>query len=225
MDIGARAGFPGEFVDLTPLIAAAGFGLSQYPANLLDAMKDGRTGALLGLPYGVIPVGHLLQQGPLRPGRPEVPTTEGWRPYTMPDGSKVPWNWDTVRAVAMKLSLDTNGKNATQAGFDPTKQAQFGFEFQAADGLAVAKAFGQRFVPWLGRQDRPVPRRLEGSLDLVLRRHLERPLHRQRQRTRLGRPGGSDPVHVLLPLVRRSCCQRQAQALGTSRSCRRTHRA
>jgi multiple sugar transport system substrate-binding protein len=142
MDIGARAGFPGEFVDLTPLIAAAGFGLSQYPANLLDAMKDGRTGALLGLPYGVIPSVIFYNKDLFDRAGLKYPPQKAGDPYTMPDGSKVPWNWDTVRAVAMKLSLDTNGKNATQAGFDPTKQAQFGFEFQAADGLAVAKAFG-----------------------------------------------------------------------------------
>jgi multiple sugar transport system substrate-binding protein len=62
--------------------------------------------------------------------------------YTMPDGSKVDWTWDTVRNIAMLLSVDKNGKDATQAGFDPANQVQFGLEFQWTEGRRLASNWG-----------------------------------------------------------------------------------
>jgi multiple sugar transport system substrate-binding protein len=53
--IKGRAGFAGQFLDMTPLIEAAGFDMSQYPEKLVNTMKDGQTGALLGIPYAVYP--------------------------------------------------------------------------------------------------------------------------------------------------------------------------
>src|SRR6185295_7731089 len=53
--IKGRAGFAGQFADMGPLIKNAGFDLSQYPEQLVNTMKDGQTGALLGIPYAVYP--------------------------------------------------------------------------------------------------------------------------------------------------------------------------
>jgi multiple sugar transport system substrate-binding protein len=142
MDVGQRAAFPGEFIDMTPQVAAAGYDLSQYPAGLLDATRDGRTGALLGLPFGVIPSVLFYNKDLFDRAGLQYPPQKAGDPYVMPGGSKVPWTWDAVRSIAKKLSLDSAGKDATQLGFDPTKQIQFGFEFQAAEGLNVASVFG-----------------------------------------------------------------------------------
>jgi multiple sugar transport system substrate-binding protein len=62
--------------------------------------------------------------------------------FGVADGAQVDWNWDAVRKLGMLLSVDSNGKDATQAGFDPTKQVQFGFEFQWTEGRRLASAFG-----------------------------------------------------------------------------------
>src|SRR4051794_41285647 len=51
----------------------------------------------------------------------------------MPDGSVVPWNYDTVRKIALILTVDKNGKDATEAGFDPENIVQWGFEPQRDD--------------------------------------------------------------------------------------------
>ncbi len=51
----------------------------------------------------------------------------------MPDGSTVPWDYDTVRKIAMILTVDKNGKDATEAGFDPENIVQWGFEPQRDD--------------------------------------------------------------------------------------------
>ncbi len=40
------------------------------------------------------------------------------------------WNWDTLAQVARLLTIDSTGKNATEAGFDVTEAVQYGFSFQ-----------------------------------------------------------------------------------------------
>jgi multiple sugar transport system substrate-binding protein len=51
----------------------------------------------------------------------------------MPDGSKVPWDWDTIANLAKILTVDKNGKDATEEGFDPESIVQWGFEPQRDD--------------------------------------------------------------------------------------------
>ena len=60
----------------------------------------------------------------------------------MPDGTVVDWNYDTVRQVAMMLTVDKAGKDATEAGFDPTKIVQYGFEPQRDDLRGLGAYFG-----------------------------------------------------------------------------------
>jgi multiple sugar transport system substrate-binding protein len=60
----------------------------------------------------------------------------------MPDGSMVDWNYDTVRQVAKLLTVDKANKDATQAGFDPKKIAQWGLELQRDDLRGLGAYFG-----------------------------------------------------------------------------------
>ena len=39
------------------------------------------------------------------------------------------WDWDTFVDVAKKLTVDINGKNATEEGFDPSKIMDYGLGF------------------------------------------------------------------------------------------------
>ncbi|MGC3998007.1 MAG: extracellular solute-binding protein [Anaeromyxobacter sp.] len=41
------------------------------------------------------------------------------------------WTWEQFVEVARKLTIDRNGKNATQPGFDPTAIKQFGVTFES----------------------------------------------------------------------------------------------
>jgi multiple sugar transport system substrate-binding protein len=140
--IKGRAGFAGQFLDMTPLIANAAFDMTKYPAKLVDTMKDGQTGALLGIPYAVYPSYIFFNKDLFDEAGLKYPPQKVGDKYTMPDGTKVDWNWDTVRNIGMLLSVDKNGKDATQAGFDPASQTQFGFEFQWTEGRRLASAFG-----------------------------------------------------------------------------------
>ena len=76
----------------------------------------------------------------------------------MPDGCQVDWNYDTIRQIAMLLTVDKNGKDATQAGFDPKNIVQYGFEPQRDDlrGLGAYWGAGQLLGP-TARQSRSRP--------------------------------------------------------------------
>ncbi|MFC5449088.1 ABC transporter substrate-binding protein [Paenibacillus aestuarii] len=52
-----------------------------------------------------------------------------------PSKAENAWTWDEFLLVAQKLTKDKNGKNATEAGFDPGNIVQYGFDFpNAAEG-------------------------------------------------------------------------------------------
>jgi multiple sugar transport system substrate-binding protein len=54
----------------------------------------------------------------------------------------VDWNWETVAAVGRLLTIDKNGKNATQPGFDRTQIRQYGFVPQWAGASYFASYYG-----------------------------------------------------------------------------------
>jgi multiple sugar transport system substrate-binding protein len=116
-------------------------------------MKDVNTGILLGIPYAVYPSYIFVNKDLFDEAKLAYPPQKVGDKYTVKgaeaaavfgvaDGAQVDWNWDAVRKLGMLLSVDANGKDATQAGFDPTKQVQFGFEFQWTEGRRLASAFG-----------------------------------------------------------------------------------
>src|SRR5262249_12944253 len=49
--------------------------------------------------------------------------------YTFPDGTTADWTWDTVAKVSKLLTVDKNGKNSTQDGFDKNNIVQYGFTY------------------------------------------------------------------------------------------------
>ena len=52
------------------------------------------------------------------------------------------WDYDTVREIAKILTVDENGNDATEAGFDPEKIVQWGFEPQRDDLRQTGAYFG-----------------------------------------------------------------------------------
>jgi multiple sugar transport system substrate-binding protein len=58
----------------------------------------------------------------------------------MPDGTERPWDYTTVRDLALFLTVDANGNDATSADFDPENIVQWGFEPQR-DLLASLGAY------------------------------------------------------------------------------------
>jgi len=54
---------------------------------------------------------------------------------TPPASAEDAWDWDTFVEVAKKLTIDANGKNASEAGFDPNNIKQYGVTFPKWWGL------------------------------------------------------------------------------------------
>jgi multiple sugar transport system substrate-binding protein len=52
-----------------------------------------------------------------------------------------PWDMEALRQLGMRLTLDANGKNATEPGFDPQQIVQFGFVPQWNEGAINEGAF------------------------------------------------------------------------------------
>jgi multiple sugar transport system substrate-binding protein len=135
-----RAAFQGVWADISPLAKTAGFDFSTYDPNLLKQLST--NGVLDGFPYAVYPSMIFFNKDLFDEAKLKYPPQKVGDQYTWPDGTKSDWTWDTVRKLAMMLSVDKNGKDASQAGFDPANQVQFGFDFMWSEGRRMGSDFG-----------------------------------------------------------------------------------
>ena len=94
--IGGAEAFHGQWLDLQPLIDKTSFDMSQFPQSTVDLYNAGGEGQL-GIPYAVYPSVLFYKADMFKEaGLAEPPHT--WNSdYTMPDGSKKPWDYDTVQ--------------------------------------------------------------------------------------------------------------------------------
>ena len=138
--VGGRAAFKGQWLDLAPYIAKTGYDVSQFDPGAVDFYKteDGQ----IGLPFAIYPSMVWYKKDMFdEVGLAEPPHKYGDK-YTMPDGTQVEWNYDTLKQLAMLLTLDRNGKDATDPAFDPKKIVQYGFEPQRDDLRGLGAYWG-----------------------------------------------------------------------------------
>ena len=138
--VGGIAQFEGQWLDLTPYLEESAYDLTQFPVNLVDFNKtsDGQ----IGVPYSLYPsvlwyVPDMFEEIGLN----EPPHKYGEQ-YEMPDGTMVDWNYDTVREIALLLTVDRAGNDATDPAFDPKHIVQYGFEPQRDDLRGLGAYFG-----------------------------------------------------------------------------------
>ncbi|MFL5779510.1 MAG: ABC transporter substrate-binding protein [Chloroflexota bacterium] len=139
LGVGGAAAFDGQWLDLQSYVDKAGIDLTQYDQSMVDLYKSGGQG-LLGIPFAIYPSELYYQPEMFDEAELEYPPATYGEQYKMPDGSMVEWNYDTARQVAMLLTLDKSGKNATEPGFDPNSITQYGFEPQRDDLRQMAAA-------------------------------------------------------------------------------------
>jgi multiple sugar transport system substrate-binding protein len=141
MGVRGRASFPGAWLDLTSLIESTSYDLSDFDPALVDFYKIEGEGQL-GIPFAVFP-SFLLYNKDLfdEAGIPYPPAAYG-EPYIDWDGVEREWNIDTLREVAMLLTVDANGNDATMEGFDTENIVQFGFGSQFNDLRGRDTLFG-----------------------------------------------------------------------------------
>jgi multiple sugar transport system substrate-binding protein len=132
LGVGGASAFDGQWLDLQPYVDKNQIDLTQYDQAMVDLFKAGGQG-LLGLPFAIYPSELYYQPDMFDEAGVEYPPAKYGDQYKMPNGSMVEWNYDTVRQVALLLTLDNTGKNATEAGFNAAKIVQYGFEPQRDD--------------------------------------------------------------------------------------------
>lgn len=120
-----------EWLDLKPLIDATGYDLSGFDPALLELYST-TNGGYSAIPFGVFPAVTYFNRDLFDEAGLNYPPQEFDAPYVMPDGSEVEWNYETLKQVAMMLTVDSNGNDATSPDFDPESIVQFGLNFQFA---------------------------------------------------------------------------------------------
>ena len=125
---GGSNGFYGQWLDLTPYIESSGFDTSVFDPALVKfyQTEEGQ----VGLPFAVFPGAVYYIPAMFDEAGLNYPPQKYGDKYVMPDGTEVDWNWETLTEIAKLLTVDVNGANSTEAGFDPTQIVQVGYSPQ-----------------------------------------------------------------------------------------------
>ncbi len=92
--IGGANSFHNQWLDLQPLIDKNHYDMTQYPKSTVELYNVGGEGQV-GIPYAIYPSVLWYKSGLFKEaGLNEPPHTFNSK-YTMPDGSVVPWDYDT----------------------------------------------------------------------------------------------------------------------------------
>lgn len=126
MGIRGRASFPGAWLDLAPLIESTGYDLSDFDPALVSAYNIPGEGQL-GIPFAVFPYFLSFNADLFEEAGLALPPTEYGQPYVDADGNEHPWDLNTIRDLAMVLTVDVNGNDANSPDFDPDNIVQWGF--------------------------------------------------------------------------------------------------
>jgi multiple sugar transport system substrate-binding protein len=130
--IGGAEAFHGQWLDLQPYIDKNGYDMSQFPDSTVSLYNVGGEGQV-GIPFAVYPSALFYKADLFKEAGLAEPPHDWGGTYTMPDGSVVPWDYDAARKLGLLLTVDKNGKDATDPAFDPENIVQWGFEPQRDD--------------------------------------------------------------------------------------------
>ncbi|MBN1409913.1 MAG: extracellular solute-binding protein [Spirochaetales bacterium] len=141
MYIRNRDVFKNVWLDLEPLIQKHNYDLDDFDPALIDLNRvDGE--GLIGLPFGVFPSVIFFNKDLFDKAKLKYPPQHYGEPYIMPNGVKKKWDFNTLKDIAMRLTLDSRKRNLLNARFDAHDIMQFGFHFQYMDCLGIGALFG-----------------------------------------------------------------------------------
>jgi multiple sugar transport system substrate-binding protein len=137
---GGSNDFYGQWLDMTPYIEETSFDTSIFDPALVKfyQTEEGQ----VGLPFAVFPGAVYFIPAMFDEAGLNYPPQKYGEKYKMPDGTEVDWNWDTITQIAKLLTVDVNGKNSTEAGFDRTQIVQVGYTPQWQSILSVGTFYG-----------------------------------------------------------------------------------
>jgi multiple sugar transport system substrate-binding protein len=122
---GGSAALFGQWADLKTEIAGIPDVTKDFDPALIKSYESSE--GQIGLPFAVFPSAIFFNASLFDEAGLNYPPAKYGDKYEMPDGKMADWNWETVKWVAQSLTVDANGKNATETGFDKTKIVQYGF--------------------------------------------------------------------------------------------------
>jgi multiple sugar transport system substrate-binding protein len=149
----------GQWLDMAPYIKESNYDTSVFNPNLVKfyQTKEGD----VGLPFAVYPAMVFYNKGMFDQAQLAYPPKNYGEKYILPDDTKVEWSWDTLTYVAKLLTLDRDGRNATQNGFDSKNIVQYGYypQFQSFAEIGSFWGAGQpyetrdgTFIPHIPKQ-------------------------------------------------------------------------
>jgi multiple sugar transport system substrate-binding protein len=139
--IRGRDSFKGAWLDLQPLMDANNYDLSDFDPAMVDFYRVQEEGQL-GIPFAIFPSFVLYNIDLFDEAGLAYPPHEYGAPYVDADGNEREWNMDTLRELAMELTVDAGGNDATSDDFDSTNIVQFGWMNQWTDPRGVGTFFG-----------------------------------------------------------------------------------
>lgn len=121
--------FADQLLDLKSLIQSTGYTSTGVDQALVDFFNSlGQNGATVGLPFAVYPSFIFYNRDLFEEADLPLPPTKVGDQY-----NGKPWDLAALRELAMKLTVDKNGKDATSPDFDPESIEQWGFDAQFMD--------------------------------------------------------------------------------------------
>ncbi len=139
--IRGRDSFKGAWADLQPLVTKYKWDLTKFDKATVDFFRTKDQG-LVGLPYAIYPSFVYVNRALFKEAGVALPPVKYGAPYIDSNGKSMPWDVNTLRTIAMKLTVDANGKTPNEAGFDPDKIVQWGYGQQMTDLRGVCTLFG-----------------------------------------------------------------------------------
>jgi multiple sugar transport system substrate-binding protein len=126
-------------LDIGPYLERDNYDLSDFPPLIPEVSTY--EGVTYGIPMGVYPGVLYYNENIYDEAGVDYPTHE-W--------GTSDWNYDALVQLAMKTSLDGSGKNATDSGFSPDDQVQWGYD-EIDCGLSLnglAQSWGAENMGW-----------------------------------------------------------------------------
>jgi multiple sugar transport system substrate-binding protein len=120
--------FRDQLLDLAPLISSTSYSVPGVDPKLVDFFKLGENNATVGVPFATYPSFMYINKDLFDEAKLPYPPTKVGEKYQGKD-----WDMDAVRELGMKLTVDKNGNDATDANFDAANVVQWGFDMQYND--------------------------------------------------------------------------------------------
>jgi multiple sugar transport system substrate-binding protein len=127
--------FLDTWADATPFIETDNYDMSDFYGPVLELNEF--PGKNVGLPLGIYPSFIFYNKDLFDAAGLDYPTH---------DFNDETWTMDKLREIAMLLTLDANGNNATSPDFDPDNIVQWGYDDSWASGREFLAVWGAENV-------------------------------------------------------------------------------